>query len=85
MAQNNLAALLEHGLGGPRDETEARRWYRHAAQQGYAAAQYNLAQMLQDGRGGPRDEAEARHWLQRAAAAGLAQAQRRLETPPTPQ
>ena len=48
------------GLGGPKDEAEARRLYGLAAAQGDAEAQYCLALMHADGLGGPKDEAEAR-------------------------
>ena len=47
---------------------EARRWYRYAAERGFARSQTNLASLLIDGKGGQKDPAEARKWLEAAAA-----------------
>eukprot|EP00747_Dinoflagellata_sp_TGD_P217762 gnl/TRDRNA2_/TRDRNA2_90118_c0_seq1.p1 gnl/TRDRNA2_/TRDRNA2_90118_c0~~gnl/TRDRNA2_/TRDRNA2_90118_c0_seq1.p1 ORF type:complete len:541 (-),score=80.14 gnl/TRDRNA2_/TRDRNA2_90118_c0_seq1:200-1822(-) len=77
LAQFNLGAALDQGLGAYQpDPSAARRWYRAAAEQGHAQAQYNLAVVLQFGRGaapgtdetGDADEAIA--WYSRAAKQG---------------
>ena len=43
------------------------KWYRKAAEQGYASAQIFLADCYLFGRGVARDEAEALVWFRRAA------------------
>jgi TPR repeat protein len=37
-AQNNLGILYDHGQGVPQDFAEALKWYRLAAEKGYALA-----------------------------------------------
>ena len=49
------------------DWVTAHRWYRLAAEAGYAAAQTNLAATLNAGLGVEQDRLEAIHWLIRAA------------------
>lgn len=49
----------------------AAKWYRMAAEQGYAAAQNHLGSMYLDGRGVPQDYAEAYFWLSLASAKGF--------------
>ena len=55
------------GQGGLKDEAEAARWHRLAADQGLAGAQLNLGFMYDNGRGGLKDEAEAVRWHRLAA------------------
>ena len=56
------------------------RWYRKAAEQGYAAAQNELGGMYEQGRGGlAQDEAEAVRWYRKAAEQGDASARSKLE------
>lgn len=69
-AQNNLAAMYEHGLGVDRDDAEAAKWYRRAAEQGEPRAQHSLGLLLRDGRGVARDPAEAAAWIRRSAEQG---------------
>ena len=45
------------GDGVPRDEAEAVRGYRIAADQGYAEAQFSLGAAYRDGAGVPKDHA----------------------------
>ena len=52
----------------PQDDAEAVRWYRLAAEQGYANAQYNLGVSYDDGLGVPQDNIEAHMWLNLAAS-----------------
>jgi len=46
---------------------EAMRWYRKAADQGYATAQYSVGLGYRDGDGVPQDIAEAMAWFHKAA------------------
>jgi hypothetical protein len=56
--------------GVPKDDVEAVRWYRKAAEQGYAEAQWELGNMYDNGQGVEQDEAEARRWWSKAAKQG---------------
>ena len=58
------------GEGVPEDDAEAVRWYRLAAEQGYAGAQFNLGVMYTGGGGVPKDAVTAYAWLSIAAAQG---------------
>ncbi len=42
MAQYNLGICYANGQGVTKDEAEAVKWYRKAAEQNHAMAQYNL-------------------------------------------
>ena len=54
------------------------KWYRLAADQGFALAQYNLGIMYNKGEGVAQDYAEAVKWYRRAADKGFAFAQYNL-------
>ena len=54
---------------------EAARWFRLAADQGYADAQFELGFAYRTGRGVEKSDEEAVHWYQRAAGQGDADAQ----------
>ena len=58
--------------------SEAARWYRLAADQGFARAQFNLGVMYATGRGVPQDDAEAVRWYRLAADQGFDSAQSSL-------
>lgn len=60
------------------DYVEAVKWYRMAADQGYAGAQYNLGVMYDNGEGVSENVAEAAKWYRRAADQGHALAQYNL-------
>jgi TPR repeat protein len=62
----------------PKDDEEAARWYRRAAEAGNVEAALNLGRMLKAGRGVPRDPAEAARLLRAAANAGNSRAQLEL-------
>ena len=64
--------------GYRQDYAEAVRWYRKAAEQGYAKAQGSLGWMYEQGLGIPKDGAEAVKWYRKAADQGNAVAQRFL-------
>ena len=59
-----------HGQGVPENAAEAARWYRLAAEQGYADAQEVLGILYLNGNGVPFDCAEAVKWLRKAAGQG---------------
>ena len=58
------------GEGAPQDYVAAARWYRKAAEQGYASAQLNLGSMYDSGEGVPQDYVQAHMWSNLAAAKG---------------
>ena len=58
------------GEGVPKDDAEAVKWYRKAAEHGYANGQYKLGAIYANGQGVPQDYAEAYVWLSLAAAGG---------------
>lgn len=69
--------MLEKGMGYyiGKDYTDAAKWFKKAAEQGYAGAQYNLGIMYAKGEGVSQSEAEAVKWFERAAEQGVAEAQ----------
>ena len=64
----NLGLMYDKGQGVPRDYQTAVRWYRQAAEQGFAAAQYNLGLMYDKGHGVPRNYIDSYMWFSLAAA-----------------
>ena len=74
-AQFNLGEMYQFGLGVEKDEKEAGKWYRKAAEQNVALAQYNLGVMHQFGKGVEKDEKEAVKWCRKAAEQNHALAQ----------
>ena len=78
-SQNDLGKAFFLGTFGlTKDEAEAVKWYRKAAEQNHADAQYNLGWRYAEGRGVPKDEAEAVKWFCKAAEQNHADAQARL-------
>ena len=67
--------MYDQGQGVPQDYAEAVKWYRLAAEQGYAFAQFNLGVKYEKGQGVPQDYAEAVNWFRIAAEQGDADAQ----------
>ena len=63
------------GQGVPQDFIVAMKWYRVAADQGFAVARLNLGAMYVKGLGVPQDLAEATKWYRLAADQGCADAQ----------
>ncbi|MGE5539740.1 MAG: tetratricopeptide repeat protein [Gemmatimonas sp.] len=63
--QRGLDAAAGHGRR--RNDAEAVRWFRIAAEQGYAPAENNLGYMYAEGRGVKRDDQQAVKWYRRAA------------------
>lgn len=78
MAQFFLAGKYYYGYGVPKNYSEAMKWYRKAANQGYADAQRSLGRMYHLGQGVPQNYAEAMKWYKKAADQGNVLAQARL-------
>ena len=76
--QGYLGSLYENGRGVAKDDNEAVRWYRKAADQGYAIAQTGLGMCYLQGKGSAKDSVEAVRWLRKAADQGDAYAQYNL-------
>ena len=82
-AMDTLGAAYEDGeddedfgiLGIEKDLEEAVKWYRKAAEQGYARAQYNLGHCYEYGKGVEKNEIETVKWYRKAAEQGYAVAQ----------
>lgn len=66
--------MYDLGDGVPKNDAEAVKWYRRAAEQGNAAAPSNLGVMYETGQGVTWDYAEAVKWWRKAAEQGLATA-----------
>jgi hypothetical protein len=74
-AQTLVAEILARGLGLPRNEPEAAKWYAAAAEQGIPEAQFQYALMLLAGKYVKKDPQAAYALLQAAAEAGNVLAQ----------
>lgn len=74
-AELNLARMYSTGHGVPRDDVEAAKWLRRAADQGCVVAQTVLAAMYIAGRGVVKSDTEAVAWERKAADQGYAAAQ----------
>jgi TPR repeat protein len=78
-AQTTLGLLYYRGSKDvPRDEAEAAKWFRLAAEHGDATAQFNLGVMYSEGQGVPQDHAKAAKFYRSAAEQGNPQAQYNL-------
>jgi uncharacterized protein len=71
-------AFFSGTLGVAKDETEAVKWHRKAAEQNVAHAQYNLGVCYAIGQGVTEDDAEAVKWFRKAAEQNYADAQYNL-------
>jgi TPR repeat protein len=65
-AMFNMGQALKLGRGVPRDEEQARAWFRRAAEKGHRPAQANLGILLFQ----LQEKPEALRWLKEAADAG---------------
>lgn len=78
-SQFDMGLVFASGrMGVAKDEGEAVKWFRKAAEQGRAEAQNNLAVMLENGEGTPVDRVESAKWYHKAAEQGIAVAQHAL-------
>jgi TPR repeat protein len=62
--------MYEDGKGVLKDDEAAVKWYRKAAEQGYASAQNNLGWMYATGTGVPKDMTKAKYWINKAYEGG---------------
>jgi uncharacterized protein len=78
-AQYELGRAFFSGtLSVAKDEAEAVKWFRKAAEQNVADAQYNLGVCYANGQGVTEDDAESVKWFRKAAEQNLADAQYNL-------
>lgn len=63
-----LATAYDSGMGVPRDDFEAGRWYEAAARLGDPDAQFRLGVLFREGRGVMKDLRKAYAWFDLAAA-----------------
>ena len=77
-AQVQLGVIYLRGDGVARDDAEAVKWLRKAADQDSPLAERYLAEMYFKGRGVPADNAEAAKWLRLAAEQGDAESEHNL-------
>jgi len=78
-AQYELGRAFFSGtLGVAKDEAEAVKWFRKAAEQNVADAQFSLGVCYANGRGVTKDDAEAVKWFRKAAEQNDARAQAAL-------
>jgi TPR repeat protein len=73
-----LGGMYAAGFRVVKNEVEAVRWYRRAAEKGHAPAQASLGDMYRTGVGVAKDEAQAARWYRKAAEAGHSTAQATL-------
>ncbi len=77
-AQVQLGLIYLTGDGVEKNDAEAMKWLRKAADQDDPAAERYLAEMYFKGRGAPADTEQAAKWLRMAAGQGDAQSQHNL-------
>ena len=77
-AQHALGMMHEYGRGLKRDDVEAAKWYKKAAEQDMPEAQYRLGVFHENGWGVTSDAGLAAQWYERAAQLGHAFAQHDL-------
>ncbi len=79
-AQFNLGLLYDRGREVPKDKSEALRWYRLAADKGFAPAQHSLGKLLAGGgQGVASDKSQGYMWLVLSAGQGDEEAARQSE------
>jgi TPR repeat protein len=66
-AQNEMGEMIERGMAGPVDFTQAASWFQKSAMQGYAAGQRNLGILYKNGVGVSRGTTQTLSWLTNAA------------------
>jgi len=77
-AQVRLGLIYLTGDGVPKDDPEAMKWLRMAADQDNPVGERYLAEMYFKGRGAPADNMEAAKWLRMSADQGDAQSEHNL-------
>ena len=71
MQQYDLGVMYDDGQGVAQDSKEAVKWFRKAADQGFANAQYDLGVMNASGLGVEQDLKEAVKWYQQGCRSGI--------------
>jgi TPR repeat protein len=74
-AQFDLGVAYSEGVRVPKDDHEAAKWMRKAADQGFARAQHSLGDAYFLGKGVSQDHKEAMKWYRKAGERGDAGAQ----------
>jgi len=77
-AQYSLGLRFSRGDEVERNNVEAAKWYRRAAEQGYSEAQVMLGVCFRDGNGVKKNDQESVRWYRRAAEQGYSEAQLKL-------
>ena len=77
-AQYYLGLMFDYGRGVKQDYSEAKKWYRKAAEGGNASAMNALGFMYGNGLGVTRDYSEALKWFHKAIEGGNAEAMNNL-------
>ena len=75
---NNLGYCYDNGQGVAKDEAEAVKWYRKAAEQNDADSSEQSGLSYANGQGVAKDEAEAVKWYRKAAEQNMSLAQNNL-------
>ncbi len=75
MAQKTLGVMYFNGQGVAKNDVEAAKWWRKAAERGFDHAQLSLGMLYRNGYGVPQDYSEAVKWYRKAAEQGLSRAQ----------
>ena len=70
MSQNHIGFMYDNGLGITKDYSEAVKWYRKSADQGFSTAQHNLGYMYRHGKGVTENNEEALKWYRKSAEQG---------------
>ena len=65
-----MGNCYNEGVGVEQDLSEAVKWFRLAAEQGYAPAQFNLGASYNNGEGVAENKDEAIKWFRLAAEQG---------------
>ena len=74
-----LTALLSTGVFASENDAEAFKWYRKAAEQGYADSQNNLGLRYAQGEGVPENSIKAYVWWSMAKTQGQESAKGNLD------
>ena len=77
-AQHAVALLYTRGMGTPRSDVDAAKWFQRSAELNNTHSQFNLGVMFHTGRGVPRSTRDAVLWYRKAAESGHVQAQNDL-------
>ncbi len=75
-SQFNLGVSYDTGDGVAQDKAEGVKWYRKAAEQGYASAQFNIGVCYYNGGSVMQSNSVAADWYYRAGQAYLNQGER---------